>query len=137
MFPSADVSPATFSQAISVLTLMSVRTAHVNPQHFASTPLVRTSVNVHQELFQTHSAGVDHLTNVCLTMTAPKQQLATMANVKTHVRSLDPVELMPFAPQPIIVQCAPVHQEQMATHRCAAFLLSVSATLTATVRELV
>ena len=81
-----------------------------------------------------HSGAAAHLTNASLTMIAQKQQLATMENVKTHVRSLDPVELMPFAPQLIIAQCAPVHREQMATHKSAAYLLSVSATPTAIVK---
>ena len=113
---------------------MSARTAPANLQLFVSTLLERISVNVLQEQFRMPLVGAYHLTNVFLIMTAQKQQLAIMENVKTPVRSPGLVERMQFAPPLIIAPCVLVHPEQTATPRSAACLLNVSATLTAPAR---
>ena len=61
-----DVSQGTYSlhNTTNVLILMNVKTAHVNPLPFVSTPLELTSANVHQALFQISLEDARLLTNV-------------------------------------------------------------------------
>ena len=78
---------------------MNARTVPVILQLSARMYLEVISVSVLQEVYFTLQESACHQVNVSVTMTAHQQLLATMADVRTHVRFQDLVEQMPSVSQ--------------------------------------